>query len=545
MFSGTSKTNFTICNLKLNGNRDNITGGEITSLKFNGFYLETCTDFLIENVTFDDMRSDDVRCVTNCTRGTIRQCTGINTSVNQNYDHIALTGCSYMTVDDCYFTKKSCGVYVGPGSDYNIIQNNRIYSTNDGEHIYVYQSSYNLIESNICIGKQTHAGECISINSADNVVRGNYVDPQGMSAGIGAGTDGGEFATGTVISNNRVMNAENEGISISQINCTISGNVVTLSSRWGIYTSAAGTTVSGNVVSSSGAANIRLQTGSDGSTVIGNHVTLAGDAGGIQVLSNYNTVTGNTAYANAGAGIAGGGNNNIVSANTCVDNNESGIYFPSGNYNQIIDNTSTRAAASQNYGILFNSGTGNTISGNVVFNNGNDNIRTAGGVTLTTINDNDVRGTGNKITLNGAIANVYDNKGYIAPGEIRTISGSITGLTPAGIMTGGSIDNPFGQAVRVLSVDIEVTTQGAASGSMCVGIGSSATTDYATIFSVLPSDPGTTYPYFYNSTKTATYGVQTNPINWATGGGNRYLNFYAHVANAAFVATYTITVMGN
>jgi hypothetical protein len=83
------------------------------------------------------------------------------------------------------------------------------------------------------------------------------------------------------------------------------------------------------------------------------------------------------------------------------------------------------------------------------------------------------------------------------------------------------------------------------SGSMCVGIGSSETTDYETMFNVLPCDNGTTYPYLWNSTKTATYGVQTNPINWATGSGNRYLNFYAHVANAAYVATYTITVMGN
>ena len=70
------------------------------------------------------------------------------------------------------------------------------------------------------------------------------------------------------------------------------------------------------------------------------------------------------------------------------------------------------------------------------------------------------------------------------------------------------LDNPFGQAVRVLSVDIEVTTQGAASGTMCVGIGSSATADYATMFSVLPCDNGTTYPYFWNSTKTCMYPMR-------------------------------------
>lgn len=166
-------------------------------------------------------------------------------------------------------------------------------------------------------------------------------------------------------------------------------------------------------------------------------------------------------------------------------------------------------------------------------------------VRATAINTNIEVGAGATTLRVSGTTYILSNHSYIAPGEIRTISGTLAGVTPAGIMTGGSIDNPFGRTVRVVSVDIEITTQGAASGSMCVGIGSSATTDYATIFSVLPTDPGTTYPYLYNSTKTATYGVQTNPINWATGAGNRYLNFYAHVANAALVATYTITVMGN
>ena len=145
-------------------------------------------------------------------------------------------------------------------------------------------------------------------------------------------------------------------------------------------------------------------------------------------------------------------------------------------------------------------------------------------------------------SVSGAYNIIQDNIGYIGKGETRTISGALAGGA-LGAVT--SIDNPFRQAVRVLSVDIEITTQSAASGTLCVGIGSSATTDYATMFSVLPTDVGTTYPYFFNSTKTATYGVQTNAINWATGSGNRYLNFYNHAATTSLVATYTITVMGN
>jgi parallel beta-helix repeat protein len=222
--------------------------------------------------------------------------------------------------------------------------------------------------------------------------------------------------------------------------------------------------------------------------------------------------------------------NSIISFNNHVTT--VGVLTNSPHGNKIINNTIYGA----NHGIRV-SGNADTILGNTLYSNDVDFAIFSSGAL---IQSNRFTGVYN---APGTITNFIDNIGYIAPGEIRTASGSLAGVTPAGIMA--SIDNPFGQAVRVLSVDIEVTTQGAASGSMCVGIGSSATTDYATMFSVLPCDNGTSYPYFFNSTKTATYGVQTDAINWETGSGNRYLNFFAHVANPAYVATYTITVMGN
>ena len=132
--------------------------------------------------------------------------------------------------------------------------------------------------------------------------------------------------------------------------------------------------------------------------------------------------------------------------------------------------------------------------------------------------------------------------GFINAGDIKTFSGILAG---GALGIGLSIDNPFGQAVRVLSVDLQITTQSAASGKLCVGIGSSATVDYETMFAQQPTDLGTAYPYLRNSIKTATYGVQTNPINWAYGAGNRYLNFYFHAATTGMVLTYTVTVMGN
>ncbi len=140
------------------------------------------------------------------------------------------------------------------------------------------------------------------------------------------------------------------------------------------------------------------------------------------------------------------------------------------------------------------------------------------------------------------------NDGYLAPGEVRTISGGITGTASDNGAIMLSVDNPFGQAVRVQKVNLEITVNASAAATMNCGIGSSMTGNYNTIISALPINPGTTYPYFYSSDRTATYGVQVDAISWATGSGNRYLNFFNPSANASgtvFRATYTITVMGN
>jgi hypothetical protein len=137
---------------------------------------------------------------------------------------------------------------------------------------------------------------------------------------------------------------------------------------------------------------------------------------------------------------------------------------------------------------------------------------------------------------------IRDITGYIAKGEIRTYSKNIATLTENGIT---SFDNPFGQDVRVLSLDIYIsaasnnTTPNATIDS---GIGSSSTTDYATLFENVDCETSG----FYNSVNTATVGKQTSPQLWASGSGNRYLNMSIKDAAATgMVATYTVTVMGN
>jgi hypothetical protein len=138
-------------------------------------------------------------------------------------------------------------------------------------------------------------------------------------------------------------------------------------------------------------------------------------------------------------------------------------------------------------------------------------------------------------TMNGTI--LYKS-GRILPGEIRTITGSIATLTQDSF---NSLDNPFGQSVSLLSLDVYVSTGATATApNIDCGIGSGATTDYTTLFDDLPGET----IGFYRST-IATPGAQTVPQLWQSGAGNRYLNMSIKDAAATgMVATYVATVMG-
>ena len=151
----------------------------------------------------------------------------------------------------------------------------------------------------------------------------------------------------------------------------------------------------------------------------------------------------------------------------------------------------------------------------------------------------------NRLPVSPAFALIYNtgntisgNSGYLARGEIRTLQGNIATLTENAY---NSVDNPFGQNVALLSLDIYVATAATAtSPNIDCGIGSSATTDYTTLFDDLPGET----IGIYNS-KIATPGTQTQPILWQTGAGNRYLNMSIKDAAATgMVATYVATVMG-
>ena len=141
-------------------------------------------------------------------------------------------------------------------------------------------------------------------------------------------------------------------------------------------------------------------------------------------------------------------------------------------------------------------------------------------------------------TIIGAKSYVNGISSYISRGEIRTISGTIATLTENAF---NSLDNPFGQVVRVLALDVYVSTAATATTpNIDCGIGASATTDYATLFDDLTGET----VGFYTST-IAALGTQTAPQLWDSGSGNRYLNMSIKGAAATgMVATYVVTVMG-
>lgn len=230
-----------------------------------------------------------------------------------------------------------------------------------------------------------------------------------------------------------------------------------------------------------------------------NGIYLNGDRTSITGCTIYQNSYGNT---NTYDGIATSGFNRCVITNNVIDGFDSqryGIYGGTTDYNNIISN--------------------NNLTRNV---------------------------TGNiSPLLYKSTSIINNNQGYIAPGEIRTYSGTITGSTANNGAVMLSVANPWGQAVRALEGNISITAQSSTASTLDMGIGTSATTDYATMIAALPLNPGTSYPYFYTSTNTTNYGVRPLPINWPS---TSYLNFFNPSANATGTTcaiSYVVTVMGN
>jgi hypothetical protein len=140
------------------------------------------------------------------------------------------------------------------------------------------------------------------------------------------------------------------------------------------------------------------------------------------------------------------------------------------------------------------------------------------------------------VYTNSYISVWQGNLGFIAPGEIRTVSGAIpaTGVNTSAV----SLLNPYGQSVRVKSVDVYISSAASSASSVDVGIGPSGG-DSTGLWTKL--DVNSKTGYFMS---TIAPGTQTVPVGW---GPTSYFNIYttATGATTGLAATYTITVMGN
>ena len=124
------------------------------------------------------------------------------------------------------------------------------------------------------------------------------------------------------------------------------------------------------------------------------------------------------------------------------------------------------------------------------------------------------------------------------PGETRIIRGQATGGLSSTIMTTGSVANPYGVAVRIIRIDLEISTLSTAStATIDVGTSTTNTGDPNVVKAMTAQAVGTgTVPVFVDYTST--------PLLWASA---NYVNLWttATAASTNAVITYTITVMGN
>lgn len=267
---------------------------------------------------------------------------------------------------------------------------------------------------------------------------------------------------------------------------------------------------------------------------------------GCNILEDSNWITSNVLWAN-GTDIRIGANaeNTVVSGNRTYQS-ELFLLLAASNDNLSIFNNridaSTVAAIQMSNSVVI---TGSQVSHNLLRGGGITpfwiKFGTSNSCPNTHIDSNILRDLATSVFSGTIPTNLRgkDNDGYIFPGERRTYSFPISTLTENAY---NSVDNPFGQTVALIREDIYVST-GATGGltpNLDCGIGSSATTDYTTLFNDLPGETEGVY-----ASVVATPGTQTQPQLWESGSGNRYLNHSIKDAAATgMVATGNVEVMG-
>ncbi|KKK86224.1 hypothetical protein LCGC14_2765380, partial [marine sediment metagenome] len=184
-----------------------------------------------------------------------------------------------------------------------------------------------------------------------------------------------------IASDNRVSSCD-YGMIIRGTNDVVAGNTVNSNGTSGIQIMSAYNSINGNTCNGN-AIGIYAQSGNGNNSIIGN-VCNSNTNEGMRVSSVENTITGNTCNDNTNIGIQVAQNYNTVSANTCSSNGRYGIYISGRDYNTISANncsTNNTDNVSNGAGIhLVAESDYNSIIGNSCIGNTNAGAGTAYGI---------------------------------------------------------------------------------------------------------------------------------------------------------------------
>jgi parallel beta-helix repeat protein len=205
----TALSNIKICNLTVDGNKDNQTA------IYSGIYFYGGSGYLITN----------------------------------------------SVIENCYVKNvKYFGIQI-KHSNYCIIRNNFL-DSNGLYGILPYYSNYNLIEGNVCINNKSYGIRLIDSNY--NVIYGNYV--QGSSIGISSANN----TVNNLYVGNCVVNCSDTGIMVYYQDVVV-GNIVYGSGNNDIYLHSG--VVVGNVCVSTAPTGIYILSSSSSGVVVGNYLS--------------------------------------------------------------------------------------------------------------------------------------------------------------------------------------------------------------------------------------------------------------------------------
>lgn len=357
---------------------------------------------------------------------------------------VYFTGVTYSEVRNCYIHDAIFHGIFNVTGNYNRFANNEIYN-NRVRPIHAQGASYNYYGQNYIHGNGTndavhvgglfviYLGACVS-----NIIEGNVIKDENLGAGIYVG--GTNASVGNVINDNTIVMSDPN----------VSGIVF---NRGVDASGATGTVVTGNTV------------------VAGRHALVV-ESG----TFNDMVITGNYLKGAGGKGILtlGAITNARIAGNYIEGASEEGIYIAFATTRINISNNLIRSNSSY-AGVRLKSVTNSTISGNTIYDTKwtIDEV-TDGGNSGNIIRDNIEVTVAQSPTMNLQSINVRGNSQYIAPGEMRTASGTLTAGVANAI--GFAWNNPTIQDIIIKKVVIEITTGGGTVGShLDVGIADNAT----------------------------------------------------------------------